>query len=138
MSTRAAAILIAGVLCVGCSGAREQQRRAEAGRLGRAIDALREAPNPEKRPLLRALESEPCSAAELCALKQTCVDAYARHLNALDGVQASRRALEDREPETDSRRVAELVAASERELAEARRLGERCAELRGEAQRRYR
>jgi len=124
-------------LVIGCSGARDQQRRAEAGRLGRAIDVLREAPNSDKRPLLRALESEPCTAPDLCTLKQTCVEAYTRHLHALDGVQASRRALESPEPETDSRRVAELVTASERELAAARKIGERCTELRGEAQRRY-
>jgi hypothetical protein len=135
--TRAAAIFLAGALFIGCSGRREQQERAEAGRLGRAIDVLREAPNEGKRPLLRALENEPCSVAELCTLKQTCVEAYTRHLRALDGVQASRRALESREAETDSRRVAELVQTSERELGAARKIGERCAELRGEVQRRY-
>jgi hypothetical protein len=134
--TRAVAIFLAGALFIGCSGRREQQERAEAGRLGRAIDVLREAPNEGKRPLLRALENEPCSVAELCTLKQTCVEAYTRHLRALDGVQASRRALESRD-ETDSRRVAELVRISELELGAARKIGERCAELRGEVQRRY-
>lgn len=107
--------------------------------MSHAITALREAPNDGKQPLLRALENTPCSAADLCALKTQCTEAYTGLALALDGARAARVALASPldAASADAQRIAELVAVSEQRLKAARELSERCASAQGEVSRRY-
>jgi len=48
-----------------CSLGASASEKAEAGRISRAIDQLRDAPNPQKGELLDALKAAQCETAEL-------------------------------------------------------------------------
>jgi len=139
--TKPSAFLVAAIALVvtalGCKGEREQAERAEAGRIAHAIAALRDAPNEAKPPRIAALDSEKCTSEALCELKRVCVDAYRTHVRGLEAARIAARAL-DSDGESQAReRIAELVAASERDLVRARELVRRCSDLESEVVRRF-
>ncbi|MFO7177892.1 MAG: hypothetical protein DIU78_004245 [Pseudomonadota bacterium] len=120
-------------------GCRSEEKRAleiEADRLGKAIDALRAAPNEAKGPLLRALQAIPCSSEPACELKAVCTIAYAHHVSALE---ASARAADLlKRPGDDTKATLDAageLARAEADLASARELTERCAAAQGELRR---
>jgi hypothetical protein len=126
------------VATLGCETGAERARREEATALVRAIEALREAPNPGKRPLLKQLEQQPCSSEELCELKRVCTKAYHRHQRALDSARSLRHALRaDAGPAASAGPTTKLVADAQRYLKRARFLSRRCTELQGKVSRRY-
>jgi hypothetical protein len=131
------AATIAVVLALGCKGEREQAERAEAGRLTHAIAALRDAPNEAKPPRIAALDREKCTSEALCEMKRVCVDAYRLHVRGLEASRVASRALEADGASQAAQRIAELVAASERDLLRARDQVQRCADLESEAARRF-
>jgi hypothetical protein len=122
---------------VACHGEGDEARRAEAGRVARAVQALRDAPNDEKRVRLGALRQERCTAEDVCALRDTCVAAYSLEVAALDSIDAVRRAT--REPAAPVPSGAgELLARAEAELRRAEGLTKSCADLEGAARRAHR
>jgi hypothetical protein len=125
------------VLALGCKGEREQAERAEAGRLTHAIAALREAENAAKPPRIAALDREKCTSEALCEMKRVCVDAYRLHVRGLEASRVASRALDADGGSQPGRRIAELVAASERDLVRARELVQRCTDLESETTRRF-
>ena len=133
---RACAATLGVVLALSCQGEREQQRRAEAGRVVRAVQLLRDAPNEGKRPPLSALEHLPPLDEDLGALQKACVSAYSLQLVGLEGLSAIRRATGSAgDPVPPG--AALLLSRSETALRTAAALAVRCADLEGEARRRY-
>ena len=119
-----------------CHGEAAEAQRSDAGRLVHAVAELRDAPNDGKRPLLKALEQLDCAAPDLCEFRKTCVSAYSLDVDALDGLDAVKRATADaRVPVSKS--AVELLARSEGALGRSVELAKRCADLEGEARRRY-
>jgi hypothetical protein len=131
-------VLLPGV--VGCDSQAERARRSEATALVRAIEGLRDAPNPDKRPRLLQLEQLPCSSEDLCELKRICSKAYQRHQRALDSARSLRHALRTdggAASAASAKSTADLVSDAQRYLKRARFLTRRCTELTGEISRRY-
>ncbi len=118
-----------------CRGDEADALTREAVRITSAIHALRQAPNADKAPLLEALARTDCSAAELCALRTTCVDGYRRHTGALANLAQARRELgADRGAEAAKR----LLTQAEADLAAARQQVGRCTREEAEVRRKYR
>lgn|SRR5690606_21125738 len=119
-------------LANGCE--HEQQVLAEAGQLNHAIDALRLAPNREKRVRLRELEKLSCSAPALCELKQSCEKAYRRHVAALEAVGRIGNELDAAErAELDTR-----LGQARAELVEAERASQACVVKQAAVREKYR
>lgn len=70
-----------------CGKRPSQDAVAEAAALSHGIDALRQAPNPDKAERLAALRQMPCSEPDLCELKRECERAYTKHVVALARVE---------------------------------------------------
>jgi hypothetical protein len=122
---------------VACHGEADEAHRAEAGRVARAVQSLRDAPNDEKRARLVALRQQPCTVEDVCALRDTCVTAYSLEVEALDSIAAVRRAT--REPSAPVPPGAgELLARAETEMHRAEGLTKSCADLEGAARRTHR
>jgi hypothetical protein len=112
--------------------------RAEAGRVAEAVRKLREAPNPEKAPLRKALEATACTADDICGLKKSCADAYALQEHALEGLSAVRHATTgapaaEPVPSAAAALLSEVTASLER----AKTLAKTCADREGEMRRKY-
>jgi hypothetical protein len=99
----------------------------------RAVTELREAQNPEKRPLLEALTKTPCTAPDVCAFQQLCVSAYQAHVSGFERIERVRRTLDIDAAtlEGPSALVTELQRA-ETALRQARKAVEACSAREGE------
>lgn len=129
-------LLIAALSLVACRSEQARAFEAEVAGLARNIDALRDAPNEGKAPLLEQLKTAACNDARVCALKSQCIRAYQEHGAGLEGSERARQLLSL----GDGDRVAALAAATElkqaeERLASAKELTERCATAEGELQR---
>ena len=117
-----------------CSLGPSASQKAEAGRISHAIDALRDAPNAAKQQLFAALQSAACETPELCALKQQCVTGFAQHLHALSETAHAKALLMSPGNETEA---AKALTAAETGLSQAAPEIDKCADLQGAAQRKY-
>jgi len=129
---RLASIALLCVSLIACRSAEARAREAEAARLAQAIDALRNAPNEGKAPLLAALERNECVHPKACELKQTCVAAY----RLLESARSASARARDLLAERDGGPAAAIAAAgevnrAESELLRAGDLTERCATSQG-------
>lgn len=127
--------LLLGLVLFGCRGEHEQAMRAEAARVLRAVELLRDAPNAEKADRLARLRGEACSDPTVCELKTACVQAYTLHVQGLERARVARAALD---PDAGTERldqVGQLTEQAGRDLARARPATERCATLSGELRR---
>ena len=136
MTTALAPLALALALTAACRSQEARVLEAESARIGRAVNALRDAPNPAKATLLEALEAEPCREPAACALKALCVKAYTRHVESLDSSERARTLL----AQPDGGTEATLAAASalnqaEAQQAEAGKLTDACAAKQGELRR---
>jgi hypothetical protein len=88
---------------------------------------------------LGALQHEPCSFEDVCALRSLCTEAYTKHVRATDATAAVRARLAgDAGLGTDAAvEMARRLAAGEKDLAESVKLARRCADQQGEVKRRY-
>ncbi len=125
--------VVAALVTAGCG--RSSQDRADLDRVARAVDAVRDAPNDRKRPLLAALGATPCSAPGVCALRDQCVEAYELHLKATDAVDAVRRDL--RRDAGTLEASARLLAQGEADLRSAAKETAACAHRQGELRRAF-
>ena len=131
-----ARLVAASLVVLACRGEAEEARRAEAGRVARAVELLREAPGEGKRPLLAALKQVACSAEDVCQLKQRCLDAYGVHAGAVEALAAVRRELQGASGASPA--SGELLRRAESDLERASALARECADLEGAARRAYR
>jgi hypothetical protein len=126
---------VSTALAWACHGEADEARRAEAGRIARAVQTLRSAPNDAKRPPFAALKSEKCSFEDACTFQNTCVSAYQFELDALDSIAAVRREMDGPIVTPES---AKVLAQAETGLTRAKELSKTCADLEGALRRRYR
>ncbi|HET9933236.1 MAG TPA: hypothetical protein VFQ35_21175, partial [Polyangiaceae bacterium] len=87
-----AALLLSALLVSNCRSSEAREREAEFARIGHSIDALRNAPNEGKAPLIQALEKQECRERSACDLKETCISAY-RLLDSARGASANAKTL---------------------------------------------
>jgi hypothetical protein len=134
---RAALGLLAAATAA-CHGEREEALRAEAGRVAEAVRKLREAPNPAKPPLRKALDATSCTTEDTCGLKKSCANAYALQERALEGLAAVRHATTGAsaaEPVPSA--AAALLSDVTANLERAKTLSKDCADLEGAVRRKY-
>ena len=125
--------LLCALLCH-CSLGPSANEKAEAGRISRAIDVLRDAPNAQKGELLGALKAVACEVAPLCALQRVCVDGYGQHVLALSETARAKALI----AAGDAQGEAGMILNSAKvELAEAAPKIARCADAQGAAHRTY-
>ena len=130
--------MLAALAAAGCHGERDEARRADVARVGEAVRKLREAPNAEKDPLLKALRGIPCSNGDACDLRRTCVDAYALEERALDSLKTVRRATASAsEAEPVPSAAATLLSEASRDLERAKDMATACADQEGALRRKY-
>ena len=116
-------------LVTACDG--EKQQRDEAASLSRAVDELRDAPNSDKAPKLKALRALGCNHADTCGFRDQCAEAYAEHVKGLEGI-AKAKAMDD-----PFMSAAELKKAEETLKAAEAKTGA-CADRQGALVRQYR
>jgi hypothetical protein len=119
-----------------CSLGPSAAQKAEAGRIGRAIDLLREAPNAQKPELFAALQSAPCETPDLCELKRLCATGYAEHLSGLEQTARAKALIVDGGAEAGVAAIGALEAAKTA-LTRAEPQIAQCADAQGAAHRKY-
>jgi hypothetical protein len=113
--------LVWATLMLGCQpGAAE--KRGELSRLNKAIDDVRLAANSSKMPYMKRLAASSC--VHFCELRDGCLLAYERHVEALSLIDQAKRAKRESQ--------LELLDRAESSLKEARDLVDRCAASQGE------
>ena len=117
-----------------CSLGASASEKAEAGRISRAIDQLRDAPNPEKAALLDALKAVPCETAELCELQRSCVDGFGQHVFALAETSRAKSLMTTPEGSAEAARILDFAQS---ELSEAAPKINHCATTQGATKRKY-
>jgi hypothetical protein len=117
-------------------GENDEAARVEAGRVARAVEALRQAPNGQKAPLLSALRNVTCTASDVCALKNSCVAAYSLELGALDALRAVRRATENEGAPVPSA-ATDVLSRVETDLSRAALDEKACADSESDLERKY-
>ena len=120
-------IVALALLLTGCP-ASDGPERAEAGRVSRAIDALRTAENADKPSLLEALRKEACTDDEVCAVRSACLAAYELHVGSLDTVARAAVLVDAGDPFA----AASAFTAARTDLDRARRLAEDCTRAQGD------
>lgn len=137
------AVSLAALTCLvfaGCEAELRQREAAEAGRISRAIDVVRRAPNAQKEPPLLALKAQPCSFEDVCQAQSVCVQAYELHTKGLQSSRTARHALrqvDGGDAGADQQGVGRLVADSKRQLERAKALMNRCLAAQGALRRKF-
>jgi len=80
----AASLLVVSAALPACKTEKDEAARAEAGRVAHQIDLLRAADTDAKPAQRKALDRAPCTVADVCAVKQSCSDAYAVRERAME------------------------------------------------------
>jgi hypothetical protein len=117
-----------------CSLGPSASQKAEAGRISRAIDVLRAAPNSAKWRLFSALQQAACETPDLCELKRSCEAGYAQHLAGLDAMAQAKLQLKDG---GKSEEINRSLDTARRALGEAALEIAQCADAQGAAHRKY-
>src|SRR5512147_776258 len=77
------------LLAAGCNQT-SSEKRAEVRSISVAIDRVRQAANPDKAPLLSELSRLPCTLQDVCQLRDRCVAAYQKQVEAVDQIAAKK------------------------------------------------
>jgi hypothetical protein len=118
---------------VACGSSQDAVAQQSAGRIARAIEVVRDAPNTGKALALGALAKAACVGPDVCETKGACQSAYALHVEATNLTQAAKLKL----GQGDAAEAAKLLGASERKLSEASPKVEACLEREAALRRRY-
>jgi hypothetical protein len=116
-----------------CSSGSEARERDAAGRLVRAIQVLRDAPNEDKEPPLKALEAASCYGPSACSLRDICARAYRQHVDALTLTQVAKYRFASGKTAEATR----LVMSAEAALREAQGKVAACVDAESALRRRY-
>ncbi len=125
--------LLASYLVLACDSAREAETRESAGRVARAIEVLRNAPNEMKAGPLAELGLLACLGAEVCQVRDACHSAYQRHVDALALTASAKQQVKER----DNHGAGKLLVSAESALSEASGLVLGCVEREGALRHRY-
>lgn len=119
------------LLGAGCTrypaDAQRREEQSEFVRLDSAVRALQAAENAEKSASLVALRATSCQ--RLCEFRTTCLSAFERHVEAVQGVQ--RLETELQAPHANAARVGQHLLLAQRELSTAQPLIQECGRLQG-------
>jgi hypothetical protein len=130
-----AVLAVAVAFGAGCD--KSDRDRAEAGRVLRALEVVRAAPNENKRRPADELRTTPCSSPIVCGARDSCADAYqhlARGTDAALRVKSELDRLEkqiETQPEAGAEKMTELAGEldrADREIGGARDSLRRCEE----------
>lgn len=118
----------------GCSLGASAGEKAEAGRINRAVDQLRDAPNPRKGELLDALKAVQCETPELCELQRSCVEGFGQHVFALAETTRAKALMASPQSAAEAARILDFAQS---ELAQAAPKISHCADAQGAIKRKY-
>jgi hypothetical protein len=125
--------LCAAALLVSCGSGQAAAEQKSAAQVARAIEVLRQAPNPAKAAPLALLSKLPCTGQDVCQTRDTCRAAYALHVEALTLTAVAKQKLADDQP----LEAAKLLNASDEKLKAADSKVTTCTELEGALRRRH-
>jgi len=128
-----APLLAAACFALACSSSEDALAKQSAGRVARAIEVVRDAPNASKATALAELAKLSCSGPDVCETRDACQAAYALHVEATTLTQAAKLKLN----EGDSAAAAKLLGASEQKLSAASAQVETCMTRESALRRRY-
>jgi hypothetical protein len=120
----------------GCG--KENRDRLEAGRVLRALEVVRAAPNENKRRPADELALTPCSSPIVCSARDSCAEAYKHLARGTDAALRVKHELDriERQPEAGAEKMAEEKMAelageldlADREIGGAKDSLRRCEE----------
>jgi hypothetical protein len=112
-------------LALGACTGRSVEEQKSAGQIARAVEVLRDAPNPEKRAALGQLEKLACVGKSTCETRAACLRAYTQHVEALELTQSAKRDVS----EGKAAEAATLLITAQEKLSEAQPLVIACTNL---------
>lgn len=129
--------VVFGVIALSAGCGKDDRARVEAGRVLRALEVVRSAPNENKRRPADELATTPCSSPVVCGARDSCAEAY-QHLargteaalrvkNELDSMEKQM----EKQPDAGANKMAELASEldrADREIGGARDSLRRCEE----------
>ena len=118
---------------LGCGPRIDPDAQQSAGRISRAVEQLRSAPNDHKATALAELKRVACSGPDVCETRAACDMAYTQHIEALDLTAAAKLKLGDGQGEES----AKLLGAAQEKLSQAALLVSLCTEREAALRRRY-
>ena len=126
---------LAALACAlgGCSSTVDAEAKQSAGRVARAIELLRDAPNASKATALAELGKLTCAGPEVCETRAACQVAYAEHVEAVALTEAAKLKLKDGQAEA----AAQLLGSAETKLGQANTKVQSCTERQLALRRRY-
>lgn len=125
--------LTAPLLVLACGSRVDPEAQQSAGRVARAVEQLRNAPNAAKVPALAELGKLSCTGPDVCETRAACQTAYAQHVDALNLTAAAKlKLLEGQGPE-----AAKLLGSAQEKLGQAAQLVTLCTERESALRRRY-
>jgi hypothetical protein len=130
---RLAALLALPCSLLACEGGAEAAARKSAALVARAIEVLRNAPNDAKAGRLTELRALDCSGPDVCATRDVCVAAYAKHVDALALIQAAKQRLSEGKTPQANR----FLMSAQTALGEASAAVSGCTEREGLLRHRY-
>jgi len=123
----------AALAALACSSSQDGLAQQSAGRLARAIEVVRDAPNAGKAKALAELGKLSCTGPEVCETRDICQAAYALHVEATTLTQAAKLKLGDGDPTA----AAQLLGAAQQKLSQASAKVETCTTHESALRRRY-
>jgi hypothetical protein len=127
------AFIALSVLSVACGSGIDAEAQQSAGRVSRAIEVVRNAPNAGKGEALVALAKTPCKGLDVCETRDACQAAYALYVEATTLTAAAKQQLAS----GNSLDAAKLLGSSETKLSAASAQVTTCVEREGAMRRRY-
>jgi hypothetical protein len=124
--------LAPALLVLACGPRVDPDAQQSAGRIARAVEQLRNAPNAGKPVALAALGKLSCTGSDVCETRDACAKAYTEHVDALSLTAAAKLKLE-----SDGAEAARLLGAAEQKLGQAALLVSLCTEREAALRRRY-
>lgn len=126
-----------GIAALGAGCGKGERDRTEAGRVLRALEVVRAAPNENKRRPAEELATTPCSSPIVCGARDSCAEAYQHLARGTDAALRVKNELDriekqmEREPDAGADKMAELAGEldrADREIGGARDSLRRCEE----------
>jgi hypothetical protein len=126
-----AVVLGVATALTGCG--KDDRDRVEAGRVLRALEVVRVAPNENKRRPAEELATTPCSSPIVCGARDSCAEAYQHLARGTDAALRVKSELDriEKQPEAGTDKMAELASEldrADREIGGARDSLRRCEE----------
>jgi len=126
-------VALALSLALSACSSRDDEAKASAARLSRAIAVVRDAANDAKSAPLAELAKLPCAAPQVCETRDACVAAYTLHVDAVALTGAARMKVMDGQ----SAEAASLLVAAQQKLGTAAAQVEDCVRREGALRVRY-